>query len=165
MVQGQVSNAEQLVLVNTTSGNFPSCTPSSTGLYATLPTANFPLRPYLTCIKDQGHRETCHSFAATSAMELMVSQIHGVKVNLDEEDLMEHYRLLWSPGVMHETGDSFEELSDAISNNYFFPYEKAWDYNPSHSRTFSDAIYHNSCANYPASEPGCSDSAPRSSCR
>lgn len=143
------------------SGNSDACTPSSTGLYGTLPTSNFPLRPYLTCVKDQGRRETCHAFAATSAMELMISQNHGLKVNLAEQDLMEHYRLLWSPGYMHETGDSYEELNDAIQNNYFFPYESSWDYNPSHSRTFSDAVYHNSCANYPSSEPGCSDSAPQ----
>lgn len=158
---GEIGGTAQNGNYGDRSGNSDACTPSSTGLYGTLSTANFPLRPYLTCVKDQGRRETCHSFASTSAMELMISQNHGIKVNLAEQDLMEHYRLTWSPGVMHETGDAFEELSDAISNNYFFPYEKSWDYNPSHSRTFSDAIYHNSCANYPSSEPGCSDSAPQ----
>ncbi|HZQ42939.1 MAG TPA: C1 family peptidase [Acidobacteriaceae bacterium] len=158
---GEIGGTAQNGNYGDRSGNNNACTPSSTGLYETLPDSNFPLRPYLTCVKDQGSRETCHTFAATSAMELMVSQNHGVKVNLAEEDLMEHYRLTWSPGYMHETGDSFEELSGAINNNYFFPYEKSWDYNPSHSRSFSDAIYHNSCANYPSSEPGCSDSAPQ----
>jgi len=133
------------------------------GLFATLSDSQFPLRKYLTCIKQQGARETCHTFAGTSAVELMISMNHGIKANLSEEDYMEHYRFLWSVGYMHETGDSYEEITDAISNNYHFPYENKWDYNPSYGRSFDTdtGIYQNSCIHYPASEPGCSDSAPQ----
>ena len=142
-------------------GNSTSSVP--TGLFATLSDTQFPLRQYLTCIKNQGNRETCHTFAGTSAVELMISLNHGIKANLSEEDYMEHYRFLWSVGYMHETGDSFEEMSDAISNNYSFPFENQWDYNPSFWRTFdtSTGVYQNSCQNYPSTEPGCSDSAPQ----
>jgi hypothetical protein len=144
-------------------GNKSACTPSAIGLFASLSDASFPARKYLTCVKQQGARLTCHTFAATSAMEMVVSQNFGIKANLAEQDLMEHYRLLWSPGFMHETGDAFEELSGAISHNYFFAYEDQWDYNPSYGRSFDSTagLYVNSCINFPSSEPGCSESAPQ----
>ena len=158
---GEVGTDAQQTYYGDRVGNSTSSVP--TGLFATLSDTQFPLRQYLTCIKNQGRRETCHTFAGTSAMELMISLQHGIKANLSEEDYMEHYRFLWSVGYMHETGDSYEEMSDAISNNYFFPYENKWDYNPSYFRSFdsSTGIYQNSCQNYPSSEPGCSDSAPQ----
>ena len=133
------------------------------GLFATLSDTQFPLRQYLTCIKQQGARETCHTFAGTSAMELMISMNHGIKANLSEEDYMEHYRFLWSVGYMHETGDSYEEITDAISNNYHFAYENKWDYNPSYGRSFDKdtGVYENSCLHSPSTAPGCSDSAPQ----
>ncbi len=144
-------------------GNSSSCTPSSSGLFASLPDANFPARKYLSCVKQQGNRLTCHSFASTSAVEMMISQTHGVKTNLSEQDLMEHYRTVWSPGYEHESGDAYEELSGAINHNYFFAYENAWDYNPSYGRSFDSntGVYVNSCTYFPGSEPGCSDSAPQ----
>ena len=144
-------------------GNSASCTPSATGLFASLSDTSFPARKYLTCVKQQGNRLTCHTFASTSAVEMMISQTHGVKTNLSEQDLMEHYRTAWSPGYEHESGDAFEELSGAINNNYFFAYENAWDYNPSYGRTFNanTGVYVNSCTYFPNGEPGCSDSAPQ----
>ena len=139
------------------------CEPGAFGLYRNLTDQEFPLRKYLTCIKNQGQRGTCHTFAATSAFELMVSMNHGIKANFSEQDLMEHYRLLWSPGWEHESGDSWELLTDAISNNYYFAYEKSWEYNPSLSQTFdaNTGVFVNACQDYPSTQPGCSDSAPQ----
>ncbi len=160
---GEVGTTPQHANYGDRVGNSSSCTPSSTGLFSSLSDQSFPARQYLTCVKEQGNRETCHTFAGTSAVELMISQSNGMKVNLSEQDLMEHYRLLWSPGYLHETGDAYEELSGAIANNYFFAYENQWDYNPSYSRTFNTGtgLYVNSCANYPGTEPGCSETAPQ----
>jgi C1A family cysteine protease len=142
--------------------NSASCTASATGLYGSLSDVQFPARAYLTCVKAQGKiRDTCHAFADTSAVEMMISEGEGVKVNLSEQDLMEHYRLQWSPGYMHETGDAYEELNDAIAKNYSFALESSWDYNPSIDRTFVNGVYQNSCTTYPDTEPGCSDSAPQ----
>jgi hypothetical protein len=161
---GELGTYPQQASYGDQTGNSASCVP--TGLYATLTSSEFPLRPYLTCVKNQGARETCHTFAGTSASELMVSQTFGVKANFSEEDFMEHYRFepTWSPGYMHETGDAYEELTDAINNNYSFAYEDNWLYNPSYGRGFVDAVYVNSCTNIPPvgpNEPGCSDSAPQ----
>ena len=160
---GETGTTTQHALYGDRTGNSSSCKPSSTGLYGTLADNKFPLRKYLTCVKQQGARFTCHTFADTSAVEMKISQNHGIKVNLSEEDLMEHYRLVWSVGYMHESGDAYEELDDAIANNYFFPYENRWDYNPSYNRSFDSTtgVFHNSCDNYPNTEPGCSDSAPQ----
>jgi hypothetical protein len=161
---GEVGTYPQEALYGDRTGNSTSCVP--TGLFATLSNSQFPLRSYLTCVKNQGNRETCHAFAGTSATELMVSQTFGVKANFSEEDLMEHYRFepTWSPGYMHETGDAYQELTDAINNNYSFAYEDNWLYNPSYGRSFVDAVYVDSCTNIPPAgphEPGCSDSAPQ----
>jgi hypothetical protein len=150
---GEVGTTPQHPNYGDRTGNSSSCTPSSSGLFSSLPDTNFPARKYLTC----------HSFASTSAVEMMISQTHGVKTNLSEQDLMEHYRTLWSPGYEHESGDAYEELSGAINNNYFFAYENRWDYNPSYGRTFNanTGVYVNSCTYFPNTEPGCSESAPQ----
>ena len=160
---GEAGTTPQHQLYGDRTQNSTSCTPSSSGLYGTLPDDKFPLRKYLTCVKEQGARGTCHAFADTSAFELMISMNHGVKANFSEQDLMEHYRTLWTPGYEHESGDAFEELTGAINNNYFFAYEYRWDYNPSYGRGFNDTtgVYFNSCQNFPNTEPGCSDSAPQ----
>ncbi len=160
---GEQGSTPQHDLYGDRTGNSASCTPGATGLFSALSDTQFPARRYLTCVKQQGNRETCHTFAGVSALEAMISQNHGVKANLSEQDLMEHYRLLWSPGAMHETGDAYEELSDAIANNYFFAFENQWEYNPSYSRSFDTTLnmFVNSCNDYPASQPGCSDSAPQ----
>jgi hypothetical protein len=161
---GETGTYPQQASYGDQTGNSASCVP--TGLFAMLTNSEFPLRQYLTCVKNQGNRETCHTFAGISAAEMMVSQTFGVKANFSEEDFMEHYRFepTWSPGYMHETGDAYEELTDAINNHYSFAYEDNWLYNPSYGRSFVDAVYVNSCTNIPPvgpHEPGCSDSAPQ----
>ncbi len=138
------------------SGNRDYCSPSNLGIYANF---DFPNKTYNTCIKDQGQRGVCHTFAVTSATELQISLKHNLKVNLSEQDLMEHYRLLWQPGFQHESGDGFELASDVTANNYFQPYEDHWDYNPAPNVKIVRGTFVHVCDNYVANEP-CSDSAP-----
>jgi hypothetical protein len=49
---------------------------------------NFPGKSQLTCIKQQGQRDTCHIFAATSAVEQVIARDLGKHVNLSEQDLL-----------------------------------------------------------------------------
>ena len=137
-------------------GNVDYCTASPKGIYANF---DFPNKSNNTCVKSQGARAVCHTFAVTSATELQVSLKYGNKVNLSEQDLMEHYRLLWQPALQQESGDSFELANDIIANNYFQPYEYQWDFNPALYEYVSKGFLVNSCASYVTNEP-CSNSAP-----
>ncbi len=134
-------------------------TASPQGIYANF---NFLSKNLISCIKNQGHRGTCHIFAATSAMEELVARDTGVFVNLNEQDLQENVKLFWepnSPDLLHDSGSSWGDLNAAATHNYAFAYENQWDYNPSLSEPIN--TYINTCTGYPGSEPGCSDTAPQ----
>jgi C1A family cysteine protease len=137
------------------------CTkPSATGILANF---DFPGKSQLTCVKQQGQRGTCHIFAATSAVEERVAFDTGKKVNLSEQDFMEHEKLLWGPAWFNDGGDGGTDLANALANNYEFAYEDQWDYNPANLQPDNPKVfeYQNTCGNgYPSSEPGCSESAP-----
>lgn len=135
-------------------------TPSPDGILANF---NFPGKSQLTCVKQQGARGTCHIFAATSAVEQRVAFDTGKKVNLSEQDFMEHEKLLWGPAWFGDSGDGGTDLINALVNNYEFAYEDQWDYNPAWLQPTNPKVfeYQNTCGNgYPSSEPGCSESAP-----
>ena len=153
---GEVGASLHHDLYGDRSGNRDYCTPSSAGIYANF---DFPNKSYNTCVKDQSGRGICHTFAVTSATELQIALNHNLKVNLSEQDLMEHYRLLWQPGIQHESGDGFELANDVINNNYFQPYEDRWDYNPAPSEFVQNGVYVNVCDFYVSTEP-CSNTAP-----
>jgi C1A family cysteine protease len=133
--------------------------PSATGLLANF---NFPSKNMLTCIKNQGHRGTCHIFAATSAIEELIARDIGVFVNLSEQDFMENSKFVWTSDYYNDGGYALEDLQNAASFGYKFAFEQQWDYNPSWPQPLSPAYeYIHSCDNYPSSEPGCSATAPQ----
>jgi hypothetical protein len=132
------------------------------GIYASF---NFPNKPYLTCVRDQATRGTCVEFAVVSATEMAIARATGNYVDLSEQDIEEHYKLgLWGGSEVWygDGGWAKEVVPDIISNNYFIPYEKSWDYNPSLDRqTVGGGFYEKSCdLPYPGSEP-CSDTSPQ----
>jgi Papain family cysteine protease len=137
-------------------GSLDYCTVGAKGIYANF---DFPNKNSNTCVKSQGNRGVCHTFAVTSATELQVSLKYNKKVNLSEQDLMEHYRLLWQPDLQHEPGDAFELANDVINNNYFQPYEDHWDFNPALYEYVKNGALVNVCASYVTNEP-CSNTAP-----
>ena len=147
------------------SRNTDTCSiPSPKGIVANF---DFPLKSSLTCVKDQGNRTICHTFATVSAIEMLISEDLGTKVNLSEQALMERYRYRWAPAFLDDGGNSWDISHYVIANNYHLPYESSWDYNPSYDRlSFIFTVpyiglagtFVRSCDNYP--EP-CSDSAPQ----
>ncbi len=140
-------------------GNSHGAKPAKDGIFANY---DFPLKKYLTCIRSQGGRDVCHTFANTAAMETMVASMTGIKLNLSEQDLFEHDHFIWSLDLLGESGSAYGEMQHAAVNNYSFAYENQWDYNPSLSRKPTKANpYAYNCKNYPSSEPGCSDWAPQ----
>lgn len=134
------------------------------GLYATF---NFPNKPYLTCVKNQGRRGTCHTFATISSTEMMIARGSGDYVNLSEQDMMEHYKLgLWDvpqiPSWYGDGGGTSTLINRTITHGYYFPYENGWDYNPSFSRqTLPNGFFQKSCElPYPNAKP-CSNTSPQ----
>jgi hypothetical protein len=120
----------------------------------------------LSCVKNQGSRNTCHIFAATSVIEELLTRDTEYFFNLSEQDYMENLKLLWDPQYYGDNGGAGNDLNLAAVNGYQFVFENQWDYNPSYNQpapqpNLNPINYLNSCENYPSSEPGCSDSAPQ----
>jgi hypothetical protein len=125
---------------------------------------NFPLKPYLTCVKNQARRGTCVSFAITAAAETFVAKKYKRWATLSEQDLYYRGAGVWYP---REFGDGlwpFGMMDQMRSTSYSFPYEEQWDYNPSWSRQNvpqpNPDHYEDSCVGYDGSETlWCSDTA------
>jgi Papain family cysteine protease len=125
---------------------------------------NFPLKPYLTCVKNQASRGTCVSFAITSAAETYIAKTYKKWTTLSEQDLYYRGAGLWYP---REFGDGlwpFGVMDRMRTDAYPFAYEEQWDYNPSRFRQAlpqpNPNHYENSCDGYDGSETlWCSDTA------
>ena len=118
----------------------------------------FPLKSYATCVKEQGFRATCHSFATVAMLEERFAMQHRQWINLSEQDLMNQYRLWWYPAIYTDTGSVWEELTGLRDTQYHLAYEHAWDYNPSWQRVAFFGAYYNSCQSYPET---CSNTSPQ----
>jgi C1A family cysteine protease len=139
----------------------PPGTFAANGIYANF---NYPNKDLISCVKNQGQRGTCHIFASTSAVEEIIARDRGIIVNLSEQDFMENLKAIWDGEYFNDGGYAEEDLGTGSKLGYHFAYESAWDYNPSLSQPGPPAYeYVNSCNNYPypASELGCSDTAPQ----
>jgi hypothetical protein len=130
---------------------------NSNGLYTR---CNWPLKYYNTCTRDQANRGTCAAFSICAAVESRVAVQYGTWINLSEQDLYKKMRYDWTLGLGDFYDDGFSPLysfAGQLVNNYYFPYERDWDYNPSCSRQANDntETYTNSCVNYNGGD--CSD--------
>ncbi len=122
---------------------------------------NFVGKNNLSCVKNQGNRNTCHIFAATSVVEELLKRDNGFYYDLSEEDFMENLKLLWIPDFVDDGGHVSQDFYFASTRGYQFVYENQWDYNPSwFEPSFQSGKYEYtaSCLYYPSSEPGCSNS-------
>lgn len=111
---------------------------------------NFPLRPHVTCVRNQANRGTCDAFGMIAAVEAKVSVKHGQKMNLSEQDLYMNIKNYWFP-IPPNYGDGAIALLDVIGqifSGYVFAYENAWDYNPSYSRQDLLLSYSHSADDY-----------------
>jgi hypothetical protein len=123
------------------------CAHHPDGIYNTV---NYPLKWYATCVKNQGRRGTCVSFAATSATESAWAVKNKQWVNLSEQSLYNRAKMTWYPSTYGDGLNTAGIMEDMVSKNFRFPYETGWDYNPSYSRTHNDGTqtYTNSCTSY-----------------
>jgi C1A family cysteine protease len=156
--EGEVNYGDETPLAGTCRA------PEAYGLYANFDFVN---KNAVSCVKDQGNRGTCGVFAATSAVEELITlnTASHDHVNLSEQDFWENLTLNWTkpPQYFEDGYDAGDALSLALVNNYQFAYENQWDYNPSYSQPTTGYEYVNTCENYPYPllEPACSDSSPQ----
>lgn len=114
----------------------------------------FPQREHQSCVKDQGNRGTCVSFAITAAVETSASILHGRHLNLSEQDLYRYAK--WKEGSGSYGDGLYTGDAARAAMSYRFGFEREWTYNPSHSRIDTKTSYRQSCLGYRG--PYCSDS-------
>lgn len=119
-------------------------------LWKNTSTADFPLKYYHTCIKSQGRRGTCVSFAINAAVESALMVKENKSYNLAEQytyfygEIYSNHSGRYSYGL--NTGSA---LSKMDSKNIKFQLEKWWEYNPSSSiDDKSGNVYPSSCVGY-----------------
>lgn len=125
-------------------------------------TATWPLKYYATCVKDQGNRGTCVSFATSAGREIRVAQRYERWFNLSEQHLYYTAKRTLQP---KEYGDGLGTSSlqpQLFASGYQQPLEQDWDYNPSRQRIEDDdkKKYTGSCLDYGGAEQAfCSDTS------
>lgn len=135
----------------TTDEALPGCKPA--GLFVS---ADFPLKPSATCVKDQGNRGSCVAFGLTGAVEAKIADTQGRWTNLSEERL---YFWAKQPNTYGDGLDTAGVAAAMASTGFRYPFEAAWNYNPSRSRIDWKPVpaYTDSCVGYSGAH--CSDTA------
>lgn len=130
------------------------CAHSPNGIYES---TDYPLKWFATCVKNQGNRGTCVSFASTAAVETAVAVKYDKWTNLSEQTLYNKAKQDWYPSTFGDGLNTAGISEDLDSKNYKFAYEYRWDYNPSYDRIIDQAYftYEDSCDGY--SGEHCSD--------
>ncbi|OVE81760.1 hypothetical protein BVY03_02775 [bacterium K02(2017)] len=112
---------------------------------------SFPLKPYLTCIKNQAGRGLCTTFAVTAALEADIAQQYGKWVNLSEQHLLWKHKMYYEKRKYKdiEGAQIGRMFKKTYKKNYVHQLESSWDYNPSHFRGVDDdGAYYDSCKMY-----------------
>jgi len=121
---------------------------SSNGLYSRF---SFPLKYDLTCVKSQGSRGTCASFAVTAAIEAEATKQFGEWYNLSEQYLYWYYKkhIVAVDDNSADGASAYDMLVEAATNVVAHRKESQWNYNPSFSRsTDASDNYVDSCIDY-----------------
>lgn len=127
------------------------CNYSTSGLMRNF---HFPLKGFLSNMKNQDHRGVCWAFAAIGAVESRDMVQHGVQpgqVNLSEQYMVNRIKNNWANAEWKAEEAHWAE--DAVAhfaekNQYILP-ETAWTYNPSPLKP--ENSYVDSCVGYSGS--------------
>lgn len=95
----------------------------------------FPLKNFVSPMKNQGQRGTCWAFAAIGAVESRERVQNNNPVNLSEQFLVNKVKQAWSPNDYVEGGSANYALETAITQGQGLPLETFWTYNPALGRT------------------------------
>ena len=123
---------------------------------------NWPLKAFISPVKNQAKRGTCWAFTTTSALESRELVQRDAAYNLSEQFLVNKIKQDWDDND-YEDGYNYDSaLEDLIDNNQVLPEESFWTYNPSRNRDLSkedEESYRNACQNYSGT---CSETAHQS---
>ncbi len=120
----------------------------------------FPLRSFVSPVKNQGRRGLCWAFAAIGAVESRDQVQLGTTPDLSEQFLANRVKLLWAPNDWVDGGSAAFALNTAEDRFQRLPFEPAWTYNPSLGRAdnaFDSGVagtaasYFGACTNYSGS--------------
>jgi C1A family cysteine protease len=125
---------------------------------------SWPLKNFLSPVKDQARRGTCWAFTTVAALESRELVQRDVVHNLSEQFLVNRVKQDWDSDDFEDGYHYSSALEDMLDNNQALPEETFWTYNPSSSRNPSnsdsdEAQYQDSCLNYSGT---CSNTAHQS---
>jgi C1A family cysteine protease len=117
----------------------------------------FPLKSFVSPIKNQANRGTCWAFTAIGALESRERVQNNNPADLSEQFLVNKVKQDWDSSDDTDGFSPARALNTASDKGQVFPSEGSWTYNPSMSRPYP--AYDNSCNNYTGT---CSDTAHQS---
>jgi C1A family cysteine protease len=91
----------------------------------------YPLKNFISPIKDQGRRGTCWAFTAVGALESRERVQKANQVDLSEQFLNNKYKREWTQDDYKEGGSYETVLNQAVSFGQALPPEGSWTYNRS----------------------------------
>lgn len=97
----------------------------------------FPLRNFLSPMKNQRMRFTCWAFAAIGAIESRERVQNDNPVDLSEQFFVNQSKYVWARSDFVESHSSNSALASAVATAQRLPSESFWPYNPSLGRTSS----------------------------
>ena len=123
----------------------------------------FPLKNFVSPVKNQGSRGTCWAFSAIGALESREQVQNNNPANLSEQFLVNKVKQDWDSSDYTDGYSATKALNTALSKGQVFPSEGSWTYNGATTRaTVKDGdkgSYAGACAGYTGM---CSDTAHQS---
>lgn len=117
----------------------------------------FPLRSFVSPVRDQGRRGTCWAFAAIGSVESRERVQNDNAADLSEQFLVNKVKREWSANDWVDGGSAASALNDAVDRNQALLSESGWTYNRAAGRPAnafdSDVVgtaesYSGACNNY-----------------
>lgn len=94
----------------------------------------FPLKKFISPVKQQGKRGTCWAFTAVAAIESRERVQNDNGVDVSEQFFVYKHKLDWEPALLIDGGSSERALAAAVDHNQGLMTEAAWTYNPATNR-------------------------------
>ncbi len=124
----------------------------------------FPLKSFISPIKDQANRGTCWAFTAIGAIESRERVQNGNAVNLSEQFLVNKVKNDWDENDYSDGYSSLKAINTASSKGQAMAPESSWTYNTAPNRADSRSgkaeYYQGTCDPYGTTGGGwCSETA------